>query len=424
MQQFEPIQEFNTELKLPGDKSISHRALILSAMANGKSKITNLSNGLDVQSTIECLKNLGVQFHYHSNELVVDGCGYKGFREPSQPLYAGNSGTTARLLSGILAAQDFPSQINGDESLSKRPMDRISDPLLEMNADISLTGKTLPIKFNPAKNLKPIKYTMPVASAQVKSTIILCGLHLDDQSEIYEPIQTRDHTERMLGLNVEERVNFKKIIFSKKKYPEPKEYFCPSDFSSAAFFSVLTLLMRNSQLRIKDVTLNPTRTGLLNLLQDMGARIEIENEKEFAGEPFGDVIVSSSQLKNIQVPKKIIPNIIDELPVLSIASLFADGDLEIHGAEELRFKETDRIKALVHNFKLLGLEVDEYPDGFKISGEIKNTKVVFDSYNDHRIAMAFSILSILLNSEPKVDNFSCVKISNPDFLSQLKQLNR
>lgn len=423
-QEFQPIKPFNAELELPGDKSISHRAAIFSAMADGKSLIKNISDGEDVNSTIECLKQLGTKFSKNENELIVDGCGFKEFRKPVDKLYAGNSGTTARLLTGLLSAQKFESEISGDESLSRRPMERVVLPLKQMNAKISLSRNSLPVKIFPADKISSIQYKMPVASAQVKSAIILSGLHSHDECKIIEPIETRDHTERMLGLKYERSDVSKEIFFSKKDYPAAKEYYCPSDFSTAAFFIVLTLLNKNSELRIKNVTLNPTRTALLKILSAMSADIIIENENVLCGEPFGDIIIKSSDLKNVNIPESLIPNLIDEIPVLSVAALFADGEFVIRGAEELRHKETDRIKSLVSNYKLLGLETEEYEDGFSVFGSIKKTNVTFNSFNDHRIAMAFSVLSLILNSAAKVDNFECVNISNPGFITQLTHLQR
>ncbi|QQS38144.1 MAG: 3-phosphoshikimate 1-carboxyvinyltransferase [Ignavibacteriales bacterium] len=424
IQQFNQIKPFSRELELPGDKSISHRAAIFSAMAKGKSVIKNISNGEDVNSTIECLNKIGTEFSVKGNEVIVDGCGYKGFKKPFVTLYAGNSGTTARLLVGLLSVQNFYSEITGDESLLKRPMDRVIHPLKEMNAKLSLSGNALPIKISPADNINSIDYKMPVASAQVKTSVILSGLHSDDESKIIEPVETRDHTERMLGLTCKNSNIGKEIFFSRKDYPVHKEFYCPSDFSTASFFIVLTLLNENSELRIKNVTLNPTRTGLLNILLLMGADIKFENENIFSGEPFGDIIVKSSELKNVEVPENIIPNIIDEVPILSVAAVFAKGDFNIRGAGELRLKESDRIKSIVHNLSLLGLDIEEYEDGFSVSGTIKKTNGIFNSFGDHRIAMAFSILSLLLNSEPNVNNFECVNISNPDFIAQLSQLQR
>ena len=421
---FSKINNISGTLYLPGDKSISHRALIFSAMADGVSIIENLSNSEDVKSTKKCLAELGADIWLEDNLVKVKGVGFKGFRKPKKDLDAGNSGTTARLLSGLLTAQDFESKITGDESLSSRPMKRIIDPLIEMGSGIKSTEKfTLPVEIFSSKKLKSISYTMPVASAQVKSALILAGLHLDVTSEIIEEKETRDHTERMLGLKVEKNSGIKKIYFSKKDYPTPKKYFVPSDISTASFFIVLGLLTKNSELTIKNISLNRTRTGLLNILKKMGADIEVTNRSSSNSEEFGDLIVKSSKLKNIEIEETQIPNIIDEIPILAIAGIFAEGEFKISGAEELRFKESDRINAVCSNLKLLGLDIHESKDGFTISGSIKNSKTEFDSLGDHRIAMSFAILSSLLDGDYSINNFECVKISNPQFLKQLEGIS-
>jgi 3-phosphoshikimate 1-carboxyvinyltransferase len=421
-QEFNQLDKVKGELNLPGDKSISHRAVIFSSMAKGISLIKNLSDGEDVKSTKECFRKLGAEINRGKGVVKINGRGFKGFKKSTTPLNAGNSGTTARLLSGLLAVQDFESVIIGDEYLSLRPMKRIIDPLKEMGCKIKASERnTLPLIISPSKKIIPINYNLPVASAQVKSAVLLAGLHLDEPTCVIEKFPTRDHTERMLGLKTGIKNNNKVIYSSKEYYPEINEYIIPSDISTAAFFIVLALLVEKSELKIKNVSLNETRTGILNILSEMGGKIEIDNKQENAGEPFGDVIIKNSSLKNIKIHEEYIPNIIDEIPVLSVAGLFAEGKFKIRNAGELRGKETDRIKALCSNYKLLGLNVEESADGFCISGEIKNKSVsLFDSFGDHRIAMTFSILSLLLKQGGKVNNFDCVKISNPYFIDQLK----
>lgn len=426
-QRFEKINSVKGELKLPGDKSISHRAVMFSALTEGTSTIMNISNSEDVNSTISCFRQLGSDIQISEGVVKVKGCGFKGFTKPKQPLDAGNSGTTARLLSGILAVQDFSCEIIGDSSLSKRPMKRIIEPLRAMGADIQASENyTLPIKFNSGKYLKPITYELPVASAQVKSAILLAGLHLDKTTVVLENSASRNHTEKLLNLNVEQKMGVNYIYVSKADYPGNKDYFVPSDISSASFFIVLALLSRNSKLLIKNVLLNETRTGVLNILTDMGGNIEITNKQNKNGEDFGDLLVKSSQLKNIEIPEEIIPNIIDEIPVLAVAGLFAEGEFKIENAEELRFKESDRIKTICDNLKKVYTPIVEFKDGFVIetrSNENLNTKYIsFNSHGDHRIAMAFGILSMLLPAGGEVEDFDCVKISNPQFLNQLANI--
>jgi 3-phosphoshikimate 1-carboxyvinyltransferase len=423
------IEKVSGVLELPGDKSISHRAVMFSSMADGISKIYNLSNGEDVKSSQKCFSQLGAEIKQEDGYISVRGCGFKGFKKSLLPLDSGNSGTTARLISGILIAQDFETTLIGDESLSLRPMKRVITPLTAMGGKIlAAENFTLPLKYYPAEQLNAISYELPVASAQVKSAVLLAGLHLDAPTAVIEKIPSRDHTERMLGLKVVNSEKGKINYASRENYPVPKEYLVPSDISTAAFFIILTVLAPNSSLTIKNVSLNETRTGIIDILKKMGARIEVENYREVAGEPLGDIIVYSSKLQNVNIEEEIIPNIIDEIPVLAIAGLFAAGSFKIRNASELRSKESDRINALCHNFKLLELEVEEYQDGFTIHGslpgKIAGKTVMFESFKDHRIAMAFSILSFLLDAGGKINNFDCVSISNPDFLEQIKSITR
>lgn len=410
-------------LNLPGDKSISHRSVMFASMANGVSIIRNCLYAEDVKSTISCFQKLGVDFKIQNEIIKINGRGFKGFGKAADELYAGNSGTTARLISGILCAQNFDSIIIGDESLSKRPMMRIVEPLRQMGANINASEYgTLPITIKPSSNLHSINYKLNVPSAQVKSSLILAAVHLDDESVLIEPISTRNHTELMLGLKTEKCEEGTKIFVSKKNYPEPFNFTVPSDISTAAFFIVFGLLSKNSDILIKNVSLNETRTGILEVLKRMGGRISIENEIAESGEKRGDVRVLSSQLKNIEIPFELIPNIIDEIPILSVAGLFAEGSFKITNAKELRVKESDRIKSLCDNYRKLGLDIIEYEDGFELNGEIRIKNPQFESYGDHRIAMAFAILSMLLKDGGKVNNFDCVAISNPDFINQVRSL--
>lgn len=421
---FQKIEKVKGVLKLPGDKSISHRSVIFSAMAEGNSSIENLSDAEDVKSTISCFEKLGCSFEKSGGRLLVNGRGFRNFTKP-ETLYAGNSGTTSRLISGILVAQPFSSVITGDESLSSRPMKRIVDPLKEMGGVIATTPKfTLPMTISPSDNLHAIEYKLPVASAQVKSAVILAGLHLEEETTVVEFTPSRDHTEKLLSLRTEDNGKERKVYVSRKDYPSANEYFVPSDISTAAFFIVLALLSKDSTLVIKNISLNKTRTGVLEVLRSMGASIEVDNVKVTMGEEYGDLIVSGSRLNNVDIPSEIIPNIIDEIPILSIAGLFAEGSFKVSNAHELRVKETDRIRAICENMKTLGLNVTEVEDGFEIAGEIKNQNPVFRSYGDHRIAMSFGILSSLLVSGGRVNDFDCVGISNPDFLNQLKSITK
>jgi 3-phosphoshikimate 1-carboxyvinyltransferase len=425
IQTFSKINKVSRTLFLPGDKSISHRALLISSLAVGKSSIINLPDSEDVKSTIQCLESLGVRIEISNGKIFVYGRGYKCFKPPSGSLNAGNSGTTARLLTGILSAQNFEVIIEGDESLSARPMNRIIEPLTLMGSIIksSNDGK-LPIHIYPADNFKPIKYLMPVSSAQVKSAILLAGLHLDEETSVIESRQTRDHTENLLSLKVIKEEGKIISFVSRENYPEPKEYFIPGDFSSAMFFIVLTLLNKKSELLIKNVSLNPTRVEGVNLFKKMGGNIQVEVKDQSNNEVYGDLLVKSSDLKNVKIEPESIPLIIDEIPILAVAGIFAEGVFEIRGASELRVKESDRIKALCTNFSSLGLDVKEFEDGFRVSGEVKKITRPFQSFGDHRIAMAFSILSCLLKDGGSVEGFESVAISNPNFIDHLKTISR
>jgi len=422
IQSFNKINKIKGELTFSGDKSISHRALLISSLADGKSRIKNLSDCDDVKATINCLQEIGIEIDSKGEDTVVNGKGFKGYQKPLNPLNACNSGTTARLLAGILSAQNFESVITGKLSLASRPMNRIVEPLTLMGGIIKNTDGKLPLHIYPTNKFNSITYEMPIASAQVKSAILFAGLHLDDETYVIDSGPTRNHTENLLDLAVVNKGG--KIIsnVSKNKYPQPKDYFIPGDISSAMFFIVLTLLTDNSELLIKNVSLNPTRIETLLHLKRMEGEIEFEVTGESNREQFGNVIVKSSKLLNIKIEPEIVPSIIDEIPILSVAGIFAEGDFEIRSAKELRVKESDRIKSLISNFRLLGLDVEEFLDGFRISGKIQKSEVTFDSFGDHRIAMTFAILSSLLKDGGKVKGFESVSKSNPDFLEQLKSV--
>ncbi|MBX2975874.1 MAG: 3-phosphoshikimate 1-carboxyvinyltransferase [Ignavibacteriaceae bacterium] len=425
IQEFSHIKSVKGELTLPGDKSISHRAIIFSALAEGISRVKNLSSAEDVNTTKEIFSALGTEYDIHNDELLIKGKGLFAFKKPLTELNSGNSGTSARLITAILGAQKFDSIIMGDESLSKRPMKRVTNPLQKMGMNLTLSNDNyLPLKISAVNKLNPISYCLEVASAQVKSAVLIAGLFIDDITEVIETIPTRNHTELMLGLPI---VNSEGgiIIQSSSKYiPKPQKIFVPSDISTASFFIVLTLLMKDSELIIKNVSLNPSRTGILEVLKKMGGNITIVSQSESCGELLGDLLVKSSDLFNIEIPKEIIPNIIDEIPILTIAGIFADGKFKVSDCKELRVKESDRIKSMVYNLRQFGLTVEEYEDGFEFESKelLQNEIVTFESFGDHRIAMAFSIFSLLLEQGGKINNFDCVKISNPQFIEQIKNI--
>ncbi len=420
IKKFRKINKVNGEISLPGDKSISHRALIFSAMAAGESIIENISDGIDVRSTINCIRQLGVNISEENNLIKVQGVGYKGFKQPAAQLDCGNSGTTARLLSGLLIAQNFESKLIGDESLTKRPMKRLIDPLELMGGKIfSTDNHTLPIIIKPADNIEAINYELNVPSAQIKSAILIAGLHIEDETSIVESVITRDHTERLLDLEV---INENEKIISKssiKIYPSSKKYFVPGDISSASFLIVAALLSNNSEIKIKNVSLNPTRTAIIEQLRKMGAYIEIIESKLSNKEEYGDILVRSSKLQNVNIDQKIIPSLIDEIPILAVAGAFAEGKFEIKNCKELRVKESDRIKSICNNLRIAGFDVVEYDDGFSFEGKPLSKELVFDSFGDHRISMSFAVFSMLNEKGGVVKGFESVNISNPGFLMQI-----
>ncbi|MFN3135254.1 MAG: 3-phosphoshikimate 1-carboxyvinyltransferase [Candidatus Kryptonium sp.] len=409
----------------PGDKSISHRVALISALSNGENIIENFLISDDTLRTLDCLRKLGVEIET-SEKLKIKGRGFKNFQKPNSTLYAGNSGTTIRLLSGILAGQNFNSKITGDESLCRRPMMRIVKPLRMMGAKIEATENgTAPLKFYAVKNLNSIEYELEIPSAQVKSCIIFAGLHAEGKTKIIEKIQTRDHTERLLGLKVSTE-NGKKIIEVEPEIKiENKYYLIPGDISSAAFFIVSASIIPNSHIVVKNVSLNPTRTAFIDVLREMGAMIDFENVREVANEQIGDVVVKSGKeinLKNLTLSGDLIPSIIDEIPILAIAGTAAEGIFEVRDAGDLRNKESDRIKAIVNNLRNMGVDVEEYSDGFSFEGRQKLKGTLIQTFNDHRIAMAFSIAGLIAEGETVIDNPECVKISFPNFYKILKNI--
>ncbi len=417
-----PIQRIKGELRFGGDKSVSHRAVIFAAMAEGESVIRNLSLSADVESSIRCLEALGAKFEKKDDELFVTGAGPKGFKKSKSVLDAGNSGTTARLLAGLLAAQNFQTTLTGDESLQKRPMDRVAEPLGKLGAKITLTDeKFLPMTVKKGK-LKAGEITLEVASAQVKSALILAGLHLEEgELKIIDKFETRNHTEEMLGIERVDGANGKEMTVSNAHYPKAGEFVIPGDISSAMFFIVLALIAGDS-LRIKNLLLSPERIAALDILKRMGAHIEIDRDETGNCGRWGDIFVKRSDLINIEIFPEEIPLIIDEIPALAVAGLFAEGGFMIRDAKELRVKETDRITAIVKNMEFCGAEVAEFEDGFLIHGKDVEDFALFESYGDHRIAMAFSVLATLLNKGGKVNGFECVSVSNPLFYEQLESI--
>ena len=357
---------------------------------------------------------------YQTDRLIIQGNGLHGLNKPLEQLNAGNSGTTMRLLSGVLVGQHFLSTIIGDSSLCQRPMKRIIEPLQQMGASIYGTKiNTAPITIEPVSQLHGIHYELPIPSAQVKSAIIFAGLYADSVTTIYEKVQSRDHTERMLGLQSLQAVEGRTIEVRPNMLIAGKKYFVPGDISAAAFLISAALIVPSSELRILDVGLNPTRIRILEILKVMGGNIQIENERIVEGEPIGDLIVKSSELNsNIDLRGSGVVELIDEIPILSITALFAKGTFCLHDARELRTKETDRLSAIVHNLRLLGCQVEEYEDGFAFEGNKNLTGNNLNSFGDHRIAMAFGIAGLRVPNVT-IQNADCVDISFPGFWHKL-----
>ena len=411
-------------VSLPADKSISHRSAILSALGAGRSHVYNFPNSADPQSTLDCVRGLGIEVGRNEDGvLVVQGQGLRGLRPPDAPLDCGNSGTTMRLLSGVLAGQRFGSVLTGDESLQQRPMERIADPLEVMEARINLRNGHAPIRVRASRSgLDSIKYRLPVASAQVKSCVLLAGLYANGQTVVIETTPSRDHTERMLGLEVQEVGGERHIIVEDDHTVPSANWSVPGDFSGAAFFLVAGTLVPDSELHLDDVGLNPSRTALLDVLDGMGADITIENERVQGSEPVGDITVRSASLSGIDVGGRLIPNLIDEIPVIAVAAACAEGRTEIRDAEELRVKETDRLHAMAQNLKALGADVQEREDGLIIDGNGPNLLgASVRSYDDHRIAMAMGVAGLVAHGTTTVADAECARVSFPDFWDELSR---
>lgn len=412
------------EIKVGGDKSITHRGLILGSIAEGTTILKDYSKGKDCMSTLEIMKKLGVSILKNESQIRIEGKGLNGLKEPRGVLDCGNSGTSMRLISGLLAGQNFFSVLTGDNSLLKRPMKRIIEPLTRMNAKIlgRENNNYAPLAIKGGK-LRSIDYQTPVASAQVKSSILLASLYAKGKSSIREPGISRDHTERMmnlLGAEIESKKN--RIILKKKNNLTAKEITVPGDISSAAFFIILGSIMKDSKILIKNVGINPTRTGMLEVLESMGADISIINERNKDYEPTADLSIKGRNLKAITISGKIIPKVIDELPVIAVAATQANGTTVIKDAAELRVKETDRIHAIATGLKKMGAKIEEKPDGLIIEGPTKLKGNICESFDDHRIGMALAIAGVIAEKETTLLKSECIDISFPEFTSLLRRI--
>ncbi len=422
-----PIKGLRGEFVVPGDKSISHRAIMFASLAEGKSRIHGLLRGEDCLSTLKAFQSLGVEIiEKADDELIIQGRGLAGLQEPSDVIDCGNSGTTMRLMSGILAAQPFFSILTGDQYLRKRPMGRVINPLTAMGAKIlGRDGNSKAPLAIDGGGLTPAEYHSPIASAQVKSAVLLAGMQIDGATTVYEPHLSRDHSERMLrffGADLESfsggaRVNGRVQLTG-------REVEVPGDISSAAFFLVAGLIVPNSEILLKNVGINPTRSGIIDILQQMGGSIELTNQRELSGEPIADLLVKSSQLHGIEIGGELIPRAIDEFPVISVAAAFAEGVTTIRDAKELRVKETDRIAAMCECLGALGADIEPLEDGMRIVGGIRLSGGQVNSFGDHRIAMSMAIAGLGSASEVEILDVDCTETSFPGFWELLTQISR
>lgn len=434
----DPSLRVETTIITPADKSISHRAIILSSLATGKTKIENFLTAEDCLHTADIFSKMGVRISRTDSTVQVEGVGLHGLKEPKSVLDVGNSGTGMRLILGVLAGQTFKADIDGDASIRTRPMRRVTDPLEQMGAKVLMPGlmenswimpnKTdtihAPLRIRGSHPLKGINYTMPVASAQIKSAILLAGLYADGPASVTDPGVSRDHTERMMsqfGLPINVSGNIATIT-PVKSYTSPGHIFVPSDISSAAFWLVLGLILPNATIRIPHVGLNPTRTGILDAIKMMGGNVAIENEQQREGEPVGDLVVRSSTLTATTIEGAIIPRLIDEIPILAVAAAYAKGTTIIKDAQELRVKESDRIQTTADMLSAFGVQVEVLPDGLRIEGGGALHTGTVKSQGDHRIAMAASILSLAVGGESRIIDVDCIATSYPGFTDEVLKI--
>ena len=412
----------NGSITVPGDKSISHRAVMLGALAEGTTHIKGFLPGADCISTINCFRSMGIEIQSNGDIIEVHGKGLYGLKQPEKMLYTGNSGTTTRLLCGILSGQSFDSSVTGDASICRRPMKRVTEPLSEMGAKID--GEYCPL-FIKGSGLHGMEYNMKVASAQVKTAIILAALYADGETIIHETEKSRDHTERMLSaMGADISVNGTAIRVAPAKKLYSQDICVPGDISSAAFFMTAAAIMPDSCVRIKNAGINPTRTGIIDVFKSMGANISIENVRTESGEETADIVVSSSSLKGTVIEGEMIPRLIDELPIIAVAALFAEGTTVIRNAEELKVKESNRISAIVGELSKCGADITETADGMIIKGGKPIFGADFVTRGDHRMAMSLAVLAQLADGKSTIDDADCISVSYPNFLDDFYGLGQ
>lgn len=421
---FHKITSLKGIVKIPGDKSISHRGIMLGALANGKTEINHFLQGADCLSTIDCFRKLGISIENNGSTVLIEGKGLHGLSPSKEILDVGNSGTTTRILSGILAGQTFETTLNGDESIQRRPMNRIITPLKEMGAKIESLRNNgcAPLKITGTP-LKGIHYFSPVASAQVKSCVLFAGFYADGPTSVTEPFVSRNHTELMLSsFGAAVSMDATTVTINPAPYLEGQQINVPGDISSAAFFIAAGLIVPNSEILIKNVGINPTRDGILKVCQDMGANIILENVHTSTGELIADLVVSTSSLTGTVIEGSIIPTLIDEIPIIAILACFAKGPTVIKDAQELKVKESNRIDVMVKNLSAMGANITATDDGMIIEGGAPLHGAVIDSKLDHRIAMSFAIAALNAESETEILGSDCINISYPNFFRDLNLL--
>ena len=414
--QVAPGGQLNGELRVPGDKSISHRAAMFASLAEGRSHVSGFLDGADCLATLQAFEAMGVRAQRDGQNLVVEGRGLQGLAAPKGPLDLGNSGTSMRLMAGLMAGQSFATTLTGDRSLSVRPMGRVVQPLQQMGANIQSDARgCAPLQIAPSEGLRGIEYTSPVASAQVKSALLLAGLYAQGRTQVTEPGASRDHTERMLqafGIKVEAQPGMAALVGGQTM--RATDIQVPADISSAAFFLVGAAISPGSELLLPAVGVNPTRTGVIDVLRAMGAQIELQNERRFGGEPVADLWVRGGRLQGIDIDPALVASAIDEFPALFIAAACAEGVTRVTGAEELRVKESDRISAMVNGLKTLGIEAEGTSDGAVIQGgRLQGGQV--DSLGDHRVAMSFAMAALRASAPISILDCDNVNTSFPGF---------
>ncbi len=425
-----PLTKLRGDFQLPGDKSISHRSAMFAALGHGATSIRNYSSARDCQNTLDCFAALGVQMHRTPELITIEGVGLNGLQAPSAMLDVGNSGTTMRLIAGILAGQNFITEITGDDSIQRRPMKRVIEPLTQMGAHITARDNNFaPLKIHGG-NLQAIEYTPPIASAQVKSCVLLAGLFANGTTAVIETTPTRNHTEIMLrecGVQVQQEqvaTGTRITVPGGAQLQALGAYTVAGDLSSAAFFIAAGLIAPDAELRIRHIGINPSRKALIDVLHQIGGRITIENERLAHGEPVADFLVQSSELSgNLELGGAVVANLIDEIPILAVVATQLHGSLTIREARELRVKESDRIRSIVDNLRRMQIEVEEYEDGLHIVGQQKLKGAPVESYGDHRIAMAFAVAGLIAEGATEINEAEAASVSLPEFYELLANCN-